>query len=297
MTRGDPVDVAAFARRSPWPNVHACVAGLAVSGFAAAGALLRLGARVSVVDDTAGDAQRRRAHQLEGLGARVRLGPGATAELPAGAGVLVVSPGLRPDVAVAVQAGARDIPVWSEVELAWRLRDPDRPAAWLAVTGTNGKTTTVRMLAAMLGAAGLRTAAVGNVGDPVVDAVLRPEPYDVLAVELGSPQLHWTSTMAARSAAVLNVAPDHLDWHGSLAAYTAAKARIYSGVQAACVYNVDDPVTERLARTADVAGGGPRGRFHRPRRPARGDAGRRRRHARRPRVRRRGAARRRPRRP
>jgi UDP-N-acetylmuramoylalanine--D-glutamate ligase len=154
-----------------------------------------------------------------------------------------------------VAAGREGVPIWGEVELAWHLRDLDRPAPWLAVTGTNGKTTTVRMLAEMLRASGLRATAAGNVGDPVVETVLHPQPYDVIALELSSYQLHWVTSMTARSAAVLNVAPDHLDWHGSLAAYTADKGRIYRGVQAACVYNVEDPETEELVRAADVTEG------------------------------------------
>ena len=179
----------------------------------------------------------------------------------------------------------RGIPIWGEVELAWRLRDPAHPAPWLAVTGTNGKTTTVQMLEAMLRAAGLRTVACGNVGLPIVEAVMDPEPYDVLAVELSSFQLHYTSSMRAESAAVLNVAEDHLDWYpgdaGGMAAYAADKGRIYAGVERACVYNVADPVTEQLVRDADVQEGARAIGFtlgHARRR----DAGRRRRRARRP---------------
>ncbi|HSK27109.1 MAG TPA: UDP-N-acetylmuramoyl-L-alanine--D-glutamate ligase, partial [Jiangellales bacterium] len=114
---------------------------------------------------------------------------------------------------------------------------------------------TVRMLAEILRASGLRVASVGNVGDPVVEAVLHPRPHDVLALELSSFQLHWTSSVAARAAAVLNVAPDHVDWHGSVAEYARDKGRIYSGCEVACVYNVADPVTEELVRAADVAEG------------------------------------------
>ena len=127
------------------------------------------------------------------------------------------------------------------------------------MTGTNGKTTTVQMLEAMLRAGGLRTVACGNVGLPIVEAVMNPEPWDVLAVELSSFQLHYTSTMKAESAAVLNVADDHLDWYDGQTngreAYAADKGRIYSGVERACVYNVADPVTEQLVRDADVQEG------------------------------------------
>ena len=168
---------------------------------------------------------------------------------------MVTSPGWAPSAPLLAQAAARGIPVWGEVELAWRLRDPERPAPWLAVTGTNGKTTTVQMLEAMLRSAGLRTVAAGNVGLPLVEAVMDPDPYDVLAVELSSFQLHYASSVAAESAAVLNVAEDHLDWYPDLASYAADKGRIYQRVQRACVYNVADPVTEDLVREADVQEG------------------------------------------
>jgi UDP-N-acetylmuramoylalanine--D-glutamate ligase len=118
--------------------------------------------------------------------------------------------------------------------------------AWLGVTGTNGKTTTVRMLASMLAAAGHRTVAAGNVGLPLLDAVLPGSPYDVIAVELSSYQLHWTSTVACAAAAILNVAPDHLDWHGSFDAYAADKARIWAPGTVA-VANADDASTRALS--------------------------------------------------
>jgi UDP-N-acetylmuramoylalanine--D-glutamate ligase len=111
------------------------------------------------------------------------------------------------------------------------------------------------MLESILSAAGLRTSAVGNVGRPVVEAVMDPTGADVLAVELSSFQLHWTSSVSAESAVVLNVAPDHLDWHGSPQAYAEDKGRIYERVQRACVYNVEDPTTADLVRAADVIDG------------------------------------------
>jgi UDP-N-acetylmuramoylalanine--D-glutamate ligase len=132
---------------------------------------------------------------------------------------------------------------------------PADAAPWLCLTGTNGKTTAVRMLAAMLEAAGHRAVAAGNVGLALLDAVLADEPYDVIAVELSSFQLHYTSSMRPLASAVLNVAPDHLDWHGGLDAYARAKGRIYEHTQVACVYNAEDPHTEQLVRAADVEDG------------------------------------------
>jgi UDP-N-acetylmuramoylalanine--D-glutamate ligase len=245
----------AATRQSPWSEARVVVAGVGVSGFAAADTLVHLGARVLVVDERDGEAERDKATLLEMLGAQVRIGAGSTGELPPGADLVVTSPGWRPSAPLMAAAAASGVPVWGEVELAWRLRDPVRAAPWLAITGTNGKTTAVGMLAAMLSAAGLRARAVGNVGTPVLEAVMDPEPSDVLAVELSSFQLHWTHSVSARAAAVLNVAEDHLDWHGSMQAYTADKARVYQRAQVACVYNADAPVTEQMVRDADVVEG------------------------------------------
>ncbi|MGP3970571.1 UDP-N-acetylmuramoyl-L-alanine--D-glutamate ligase [Streptomyces sp. 6N223] len=229
------------------------VAGIGVSGVSAARALASLGARVTVVDGADGEPQRARAAELAADGVAARLGDATAAALPEGTELVVTSPGWRPDSPLFAAAGAAGAEVIGDVELAWRLRGPGA-APWLAVTGTNGKTTTVRMLAAILAAAGLRTAAVGNIGTPLIDVVLG-EPLDVLAVELSSYQLHYAPSLRAHSAAVLNLAPDHLDWHGSMEAYAADKGRIYEGNRAACVYNAADPATETLVRKADVAEG------------------------------------------
>lgn len=238
-----------------WQGRRVTVAGLGVSGVPAARVLSGLGARVTVVDDGTDERARARAAELEAEGVTVRLGDGDT--LPEGTELVVTAPGWRPDKPLFAAAGAAGVPVWGDVELAWRLRGLDgrKPAPWLAVTGTNGKTTTVRMLASVLEAAGLRTAAVGNIGVSLLNAVLGDEQYDVLAVELSSYQLHWAPSVRAHSAAVLNLAPDHLDWHGSMEAYAADKGRIYEGTTVACVYNASDKATEDLVRAADVEEG------------------------------------------
>lgn len=206
------------------------VAGAGISGAAAARVLRGLGAHVTVVDDDPA-----RLAALDGF---------ATAQvLPPGTAQVVTSPGWRPTAPLLLAAAAAGIEVIGEVELAWRLRPPGS-APWLAVTGTNGKTTTVRMLAAILAAAGHRTVAAGNVGLPLLEAVLAPEPYDVLAVELSSFQLYWSSTVVPHTGAILNVADDHTDWHGSSRAYTTAKAAIFGADT--CVGNADDEVSAAL---------------------------------------------------
>ncbi|NEB14467.1 UDP-N-acetylmuramoyl-L-alanine--D-glutamate ligase [Streptomyces coelicoflavus] len=240
---------------SEFTGKHVTVAGLGVSGVPAAKVLHGLGAHVTVVNDGDDERARTQAAELEALGVTVRLGDGDT--LPEGTELIVTAPGWKPTKPLFTAAGQAGVPVWGDVELAWRLRGLDgrKAAPWLAVTGTNGKTTTVQMLASILKAAGLRTAAVGNIGVSLLDAVTGDTEYDVLAVELSSYQLHWAPSLRAHSAAVLNLAPDHLDWHGSMEAYAADKGRIYEGNRVACVYNVADKATEDLVRAADVEEG------------------------------------------
>ncbi|MFH8611063.1 UDP-N-acetylmuramoyl-L-alanine--D-glutamate ligase [Streptomyces sp. NPDC018029] len=238
---------------SDWQGRNITVAGLGVSGISAARALAGLGATVTVVDGGSGEAHRERAASLESEGISVRLGDAES--LPPGTDLVVTSPGWKPSSPLFAAAAEAGVDVIGDVEVAWRLRGPDA-APWLAVTGTNGKTTTTQMLASILHAAGLRTAAVGNIGTPIVDVVLEgDDAYDVFAVELSSYQLHWAPSLRAHSAAVLNLAPDHLDWHGSMEAYAADKGRIYEGNRIACVYNVADKATEDLVREADVEEG------------------------------------------
>jgi UDP-N-acetylmuramoylalanine--D-glutamate ligase len=239
---------------SDWSRVRVVVAGIGVAGFAAADGLLEWGAQVTALDSGSGDRVRERGTLLETLGATVRLGPGTTDELPADAD-LVITTGLPPHQPMMLQAAERGVPVWSEPELAWRLMQPNKAIPWLGITGTNGKTTTTEMLASMLTAAGLRTAAVGNIGRPLMEIVLDPSPYDVLAVELSAQQLHRMHTVSLHSAAVLNLHPDHLEWHGSQQQYAADKARIYQRVQQSCVYNVAEEVTRRMVEEAEVVEG------------------------------------------
>ncbi|HUR50931.1 MAG TPA: UDP-N-acetylmuramoyl-L-alanine--D-glutamate ligase [Mycobacteriales bacterium] len=212
------------------------VAGAGVSGAAAARVLRDLGARVHVVDADAA--------ALEVLAAE---GFVTGAALPEELDLVVTSPGWRPTAPLLVEALSRGVEVIGEVELAWRLRPPSA-APWLALTGTNGKTTTVTMLSAVLSAAGHRAVAAGNVGLPLLEAVLAPEPYDVLAVELSSFQLHWSPGVRPHTGALLNLADDHTDWHGSFQDYALAKARVLqAGVS---VGNADDEVVRTLLSRA-----------------------------------------------
>jgi UDP-N-acetylmuramoylalanine--D-glutamate ligase len=162
--------------------------------------------------------------------------------------LVVTSPGFSPTAPVLAAAAAAGVPVWGDVELAWRLDTSGcygPPRRWLAVTGTNGKTTTTSMLHAMLTAAGRRCVLCGNIGSPVLDVL--DGPADVLAVELSSFQLHWAPSLRPDGGVVLNIAEDHLDWHGGLAHYTAAKARVLGGRVA--VVGLDDAHAAALLET------------------------------------------------
>ncbi|SFQ32319.1 UDP-N-acetylmuramoylalanine--D-glutamate ligase [Amycolatopsis arida] len=220
------------------------VAGAGVTGRSVAAALAEAGATVTVTD---GDADR--LAELEPLG--VELVPGLTAP-PEGTSLVVTSPGWRPAAPLLVAAADRGVEVIGDVELAWRIgRHRARPPVWLAVTGTNGKTTTVGMLESILRAAGRDAVACGNVGFAVLDAVRAG--HEVLAVELSSYQLYWSRTLAPAASVVLNVAEDHLDWHGSMAAYAAAKGRIHER-SGTVVHTVGDAWSTRLATDHAPAG-------------------------------------------
>ncbi len=240
-----------------WSGLRVVVLGLGISGFSVADTLVELGADVLVLADRADP---ERSDLLEVIGASFEL-VDTTAEgrrMIAGfdAELLVVSPGVAPSHPAVSESVASGLPVWGDVELAWRLRDKvDPPAEWIAVTGTNGKTTTVQLATAMIARSGRRVIACGNVGVPVLDAVRDPAGFDVLVVELSSFQLHYTTTMEPFSSVCLNLAEDHLDWHGSAAAYAAAKSRVYRSTRVACVFNRDDLATRAMVEEADVTEG------------------------------------------
>ncbi|HVX69289.1 MAG TPA: UDP-N-acetylmuramoyl-L-alanine--D-glutamate ligase [Mycobacteriales bacterium] len=234
----------------PVSGKRVAVAGSAVSGLAVARVMLERGARVVVIDARDDEPLRDSLAALVAAGAETRLGD---AESPVDADLVVTSPGWRPDQPMLAAAQRGGVEVIGEPELAWRLRPgggSSSAAPWVAITGTNGKTTTVGMVESILQAAGYRAIAAGNVGRPLIDVVLDPDRYDVIAVELSSFQLHWSKEMAPDVGVVLNIAEDHLDWHGSMDAYAAAKAAVWrhGGCQP---YNADDPLVTRLAFEAN----------------------------------------------
>lgn len=221
------------------------VAGAGTTGVAVHRALDQVGATTILVDrrfdsDPApGDSS-----------APTGVAPAVYIDDPAAFGevdLVVTSPGFPPDNDFLVAAAAAGVPVWGDVEFAWRL---DRagvfgaPRTWLVITGTNGKTTTTSMTEAILQAADVPAVACGNIGLTVIDALRATPRADVLAVELSSFQLHWAPSVRPRAGVVLNVAADHLDWHGSFEAYRDAKAQVLTGDVA--IVGLDDEVAAHL---------------------------------------------------
>ncbi|MEY4322745.1 MAG: hypothetical protein RL410_526 [Actinomycetota bacterium] len=250
---GASVNVADLNRASDWSAVKVTVLGLGIAGYACADSLTFLGAQTTALDERDTAALQEKKNLLEILGCTVVLGQPLV--LPVGTQLLVVSPGLAPTHPVITQALISNIPVWGELELAWRLRDLDAPADWLCVTGTNGKTTTTLMLESMLRAAGLRTTAAGNIGRSMVEVVMDPEGYDVIAVEVGAPQLPFSYSMSPFSTVCLNIAEDHVDHFGSMEEYVATKAKAYERTQVAAIFNSQDPATLKMVEDADVVEG------------------------------------------
>lgn len=227
---------------------HVVVVGLARSGVAAARLLLRAGARV-----TAADAKR-----LDGLGADARALGAAGARIVAGgipastfdeAELVVVSPGVPFDAPDLRPARAAGVPIIGELELGWRATEADT----IAITGTNGKTTTTALVGALVAAVGRPVLVGGNIGTPLASGAAGFPADGIVVCEVSSFQLETVDRFHPRVAAVLNVAPDHLDRHGSFAAYVAAKGRIFENQTAEdwAVLNADDETTRGLAdRTA-----------------------------------------------
>jgi UDP-N-acetylmuramoylalanine--D-glutamate ligase len=225
------------------PGAPVLVAGGGVTGKAVLAALSRFGVAATLCDD---DPATLRGYAESGV-ATVAT-PTATQQISDFA-LIVTSPGFAPTTPLLAAAAAAGVPIWGDVELAWRLDAAGYygpPRRWLVVTGTNGKTTTTSMLQAMLTAAGRRSLLCGNIGSPVLD--LLGEPADLLAVELSSFQLHWAPSLRPEAGVVLNIAEDHLDWHSTMADYTAAKARVLDGRVA--VVGLDDRPAAALLDTA-----------------------------------------------
>ena len=249
-----------------WRGLRVVVLGLSVTGFSVADTLAELGADVLVATERAHDEYSRLLPVIGVASYEGSLQTVPDAVAAHAPDVVIASPGFAPHHPIIEWTRAQGIALWGDIELAWRVRDkvvrPDgTPAEWVFITGTNGKTTTTQVTASMLVAGGLRAAPCGNIGVPVLDAVRDPAGFDALVVELSSHQLWYLGlndgpgAPSPHAAVCLNLADDHLEWHGSFAAYRDAKAVVYRNTIVACVYNKADLVTREMVEDAEVVEG------------------------------------------
>ena len=232
---------------------HLLVLGLGGSGEAAAEWALSRAAdgadvRVTVVDSGTGEALEQRAGHLVRSGADVRLG---TCELPP-ADLIVASPGIKPHAELMQAAVAHGAPLISELELAYRLSR----APWVAITGTNGKTTTTALVTHLLLEAGIAAEPAGNIGPAAVSVAATMGEGGVIVAEVSSFQLTLADTFHPRVAALLNITPDHIDYHGSMEAYAAEKAKVFAHQVTGdtAVIDLDDAGSAPYAAVAGVHG-------------------------------------------
>jgi UDP-N-acetylmuramoylalanine--D-glutamate ligase len=232
------------------------VIGLAVTGEAVARHRVAAGDTVVVIDDRPGTTPEwdARLAEMHALGVTVLEHPdvGRSAELAADADLVVPSPGVPERHPAIAAARLAEVPVRSEIDLAGEVlaRSGAGAPKLVAVSGTNGKTTVTTLATEILGAAGLRVAAAGNIGRPLLDAV--HDDVDVVVAEVSSFQLAFTEHFRPAAAALLNLGADHLDWHRTFDAYAHAKANLFAhqGADDLLVYNADDPVVAGLAADA-----------------------------------------------
>ncbi|TYO95917.1 UDP-N-acetylmuramoyl-L-alanine--D-glutamate ligase [Desulfallas thermosapovorans] len=225
------------------------VVGAGRSGTAVARFLLRKGARVVLTDNRDQDKLGATLDTLLEAGLRIELG-NYPAVREDNFDLVVISPGVPPGVSPVASARQCGIPVLGELELAYRFAR----APVVAITGTNGKTTTTTLVGEIFRAAGLRTLVGGNIGVPLVDVIEEYGPEDMIVAEVSSFQLETAEQFHPRVAVILNITPDHLDRHGTMEGYIEAKARIFARQDPGdfTVLNYDDPETRKLA---EITGG------------------------------------------
>jgi len=230
---------------------HLVVLGLGASGVAVAEwGLSRAadGVRVTVIDSADNDVVVARAERLRAMGAEVCLG----CERVTAGDLVVASPGIRPGSALIASARALGVPLISEMELAYRLSE----ATWVAITGTNGKTTTTALVTHLLREAGMVAEPAGNIGPAAVGVACELGDAGIVVAEVSSFQMVFADTFHPRVAALLNITPDHIDYHGSLEAYAAEKAKVFARQVPGdtAVIDIDDPGSAAYADPVEARG-------------------------------------------
>jgi UDP-N-acetylmuramoylalanine--D-glutamate ligase len=235
---------------SDWQGKRVLVYGLGSSGFSVADSLHELGCELLVLAREI-DAGYKDLLEVLGINFSTEVSEFSKLAQDFGADFAVVSPGIKPTDSLVVEL-AGVMPIMGDIELAWRLRDKVKMQDWILITGTNGKTTTTQLVEQILLSDSKRAIACGNIGNPVLDAVRDPIGFDYLVVEVSSFQLHYMSSVMPKVSALLNIAEDHIDWHGSFESYKAAKGKVFTNTTGSIIYNAEDVETRKLAELADV---------------------------------------------
>jgi UDP-N-acetylmuramoylalanine--D-glutamate ligase len=206
------------------------VIGAGVTGMACQEALVNFGANSKVFDE------------------KVKTGADIVNEIPDGVELAIVSPGWRDDHMIISKLRSGGVEILSEIDFAWQVKQVLAPSQkWIALTGTNGKTTTIKMVESIFKAANINGVACGNVGETVIAAVCAKKPLDYLAIELSSFQIHWSNLPQYESVVVLNIAEDHIDWHGSFEAYAQAKLKLLKHSNKVILNKSDSELSRRTS--------------------------------------------------
>jgi UDP-N-acetylmuramoylalanine--D-glutamate ligase len=174
-------------------------------------------------------------------------------ELPTGIELAIVSPGWKMDHPAILNLKNAGTKVISEIDFAWQVKQVLAPnQKWIALTGTNGKTTTIKMIESIFQAAKVNGVACGNVGQTVIASVCAEKPFDYLAIELSSFQIQWSELPRYQSVAILNIAEDHIDWHGSFEDYAAAKLKLLKQAEKSFVNKSDPELVKRVGKESVI---------------------------------------------
>lgn len=211
------------------------VVGAGVTGRAVHDALLKFGATSMIFDEkVAGDKD-------------------VINQIPSVVDLAIISPGWRTDHPVIVKLRSTGVAVLSEIDFAWQVKQVLAPKQrWIALTGTNGKTTTIKMVESIFKSAKINGVACGNVGQTVIAAVCSDKPFDYLAIELSSFQIQWSDLPRYESAVLLNIAEDHIDWHGSFENYAASKLKLLKQAKKVILNKADPQIVNRVGKDSAV---------------------------------------------
>lgn len=209
------------------------VVGAGVTGRAVEKALKKFGALPILFDE------------------RVQSNSGVVDQIPNSIDLAIISPGWRIDHPAILKLKQAGVEIISEVDFAWKIKEVLAPKQrWVGLTGTNGKTTTIKMIESIFKSAKVNGAACGNVGQTVIESVIREQPYDFLALELSSFQIQWSDLPQYEAVAILNIAEDHIDWHGSFDSYAGAKLKLLNHGKRSIVNKSDPELFKRVSNNS-----------------------------------------------